>query len=593
MSMRLPGASALVACLALASAAAAQPSSPLNDVPGDAVIAVQLHGLDRTRERIATTLKNAFPKEGEQLAAQADEALKRITQGRDLKGAAKDGPVFLVFTKLPGAEMEEFQKSALLMVATSDYQALRDGLLTEEERKSLKKDPAGFETATVKDEAVCLFQRGNFACVTPSPAIAGRLAKKTEGPGLAKKLGAAAASFLGPDLALFVDMSAVNEQYGNEIKSGQQIVEFGLQQAEGGGVPGLDKSQVEAARMMFNGIFQALEDCKVILVSADFRPEGVALRLQTRFGPDSRSNELLKTFRPANLGDLGTLPTGQTTYSAVQVSEVLQKMLGSMMGAGGIGGANAEEAKKAATALADLANGPILSASSFPPAGLTVSRYKNPARAVELTTQLFKGLPEGGAYQNAYLKGKPELKADAEKHRGFTFHFAHLRYDLDKMTASMPDEATRDASKEAMKRLLGTESRVWYGTDGKQFLTLVAKDWPAARAILDAYLDGKSLSKDPGYAALVKELPAESSMLFVADAPKLAAAMGDYVGSMVKAMPGFPGQVPAIKPAAGPATYAGVALTLHAEEGRLDIFVTGAAVRAVRKAIEAGAAGEN
>src|SRR5437762_1727679 len=83
-------------------------------------------------------------------------------------------------------------------------------------KESLKRDPAGFDTATIDGQAVCLCPRGGFACVAASPALATKLAKPAEGDaGLAKKLGPAAASFLEPDLALFVDVAAVNQQYGN------------------------------------------------------------------------------------------------------------------------------------------------------------------------------------------------------------------------------------------------------------------------------------------------------------------------------------------------------------------------------------------
>src|SRR5262245_13870318 len=111
MSLPLRGASALALGLFLAPAASAQPATPLTAVPADAVIVVQLHGLDRTKERLKATLKDAAPDEGAKLAAQAEEHLKKLTQGRDLKGAAKDGPVFLAFTQLPGPDMEAFQKS--------------------------------------------------------------------------------------------------------------------------------------------------------------------------------------------------------------------------------------------------------------------------------------------------------------------------------------------------------------------------------------------------------------------------------------------------------------------------------------------------
>jgi hypothetical protein len=199
-----------------------------------------------------------------------------------------------------------------------------------------------------------------------------------------------------------------------------------------------------------------------------------------------------------------------------------------------------------------------------------------------------------GTFGNMMLKGKPELKTDAEKHRGFTLNYARLRFDIDKMLEKqVPDENLRAAMKDAMKKLVGEESQTWFGTDGKVVVSISAKDWPSAQKRLDDYLDGNTAAKDPTFQQARRELPAEQSMVVLIDAPRFSLALGDYMATMFKAMPGLPVPVPNLKPVKpGAPSFVGLTVTLRPEEGSIDFFVPGPAVQAVRKAIEKATSGD-
>src|SRR5206468_1110007 len=132
---------------------------PLAQVPATAPIVVQLHGFERTRERLDALLKNAMPDFAGPAREKMDAALKDALDGRELKGLTKEGHIFVVFTELPKAG-QAVPKMAVLLPVTK-YETFRDGLLKDEERKGLKADPAGYEAATIEGQATYFVNRKN------------------------------------------------------------------------------------------------------------------------------------------------------------------------------------------------------------------------------------------------------------------------------------------------------------------------------------------------------------------------------------------------------------------------------------------------
>jgi hypothetical protein len=593
MRKRGPAAAALGLVMALAASAGAREPTAAGDqsslaaVPADTPIVVQLRGFERVKERAAATIRTAAPDLGPMIIMQLDQHLKSVLQGRDLKGAAKDGPIFIAFPTLDKLAEGGDEAAPAVLVRVNNYAAFRDGIFTEEERKSIQRDPAGYEMATVGDKTVCLLDRKPFAVLTPNRSLATAYARAGRSDkGLAGKLSKAVAGrLLDSDVAAYVDLAAVNKQFGDQIKAFRQLMEFAMQQAEAAGTPGLDKTQIEQAKNVFNVLFQIIDDGTALIAAADFRPQGLALHLETRFGAETKTNQSLLKLKPGKLDEVGTLPAGDMIYAQTEMDENTTKLLGGL--ANQLGGAGGEAMLKT---LGDLqAAGPqgSISAVSFPTAGITVARFRDPARAVAATTKMFQALEADSTFQNLVLKGKPEFRADAEKHRGFTLNHVTVRYDIDKMLEKqVPDENMRAAMKDAMKKLLGESVQTWYGTDGKVVVTLTGTDWASARQRLDDYLDGKSIAKDASYQQVRRELPAEESMIALIDAPRFAVTMGEYITTMLKGMP-VPFPVPTLKPVKpGAPAFIGMTLTLRPEEGSVDLFLPGSSVHAVRKAIE-------
>ena len=199
---------------------------------------------------------------------------------------------------------------------------------------------------------------------------------------------------------------------------------------------------------------------------------------------------------------------------------------------------------------------------------------------------LFRAMGEGGTFQNTYIKGKPEIKENAQEYKGFKLTAVHITWDLDKFADAIPGGG--EAMKSAIKKLLGEGIRLWFGTDGKQVVTVTAKDWDTAKQRLDVYLAGSAtLAKEPAFAATRKQLPAEATMLVLTDAGRFVQVMGDYMLGIFKAMPNqLPFNLPdEIKPVKTKTSYLGFAVSLQPETAAFDIFVPVTGVQEMRKVL--------
>ena len=79
--------------------------SPLSQVP-DSPIVVHMRGWEHTVDRVKATLKASLPDYGELITGQIDRAISDALNGRELKGLAKEGPMFIVFTEVPTSSEE-------------------------------------------------------------------------------------------------------------------------------------------------------------------------------------------------------------------------------------------------------------------------------------------------------------------------------------------------------------------------------------------------------------------------------------------------------------------------------------------------------
>lgn len=561
-----------------ASAEPAPPgASPLAIVPSQAPIVIQVRGVERTKGRLSTMLKAALPDLGALAAMQIDKALKDSLEGRKLQGLEKDGPIFVVFLEMPSPDADPPVMAVIARV--SSYAAFRDGLLADDERQALKKVADGSEQTTVMGKDLFFLERTGWAIVSPNKDAMALLAK--DNPGLNTRIGAELNRKLTEsDVAAYVNLSAVNKQFGDNIREAKDTF-FGLLDQFGN----QDRSTMEMVKSIYGGVFQVIEDGKGLVLAIDFRPEGLSVQLAAQIGAETPTNKFLKSQKPSPLKQIGTLPGSQVVYSATEMTPALVKALGPLMYGAAGDGEGKEELQKAMNELISAGNATSISAGRFPMVALQATTYQDPAKATAAMLALFRAMGDGVTFQSAAIKGKPVIKENAESYRNFKFNYIKLTWDFDKLAEQVPGGG--DEIKAAMKKFMGEGAEIWFGTDGKQFLQVTAKSWDEAKTIIDSFLDGKTpVSDDSAFQLTRKQLPADANMLVLADAAKFTLSMGDYVLSIMRNVPGLPINLPPnMKEVKTANSFLGMSVVMQPENGSAQFFLPVTAVQEMRKVL--------
>ncbi len=578
----------LIAFVLLASTAIAAPGdkrTPAENLlamaPEKAMVVVQVSGIETARERLNATIAKALPDLAPKAAKAIAEGLESLFDERDVKVLRGDAPVLFAISSFEGITDGG---SLTLLLPTKNVDDFKKGFLHEKERTSLKKD-GDLETLTFDDLEVPFFlvPIKGYVVLTAEKELAGRYAKgEVKGPtGISKET---AQAFDSADLAAFVNVKEVNAKYGDQLQQFKGIAEALLKD----GAQGINKSQMEQLKSVMDAAFQVLQDGSAGVLAVDFRPEGLRIKGLAQFAEKSATGEALAKHKPGPLTELGTLPVGQIAYSASILS------LGSSQSAGMMAGAfSADDEEPAAKeAIAKLLgnlrgrdHGLVLNAGGMMSAtGLELTRSKDATGIAADRLKVLQTITKTGTFMNVPLKEKPTIKEKAEKVGAFELHAVTVKFDLEKATADLPEEA-KEVTRTSIKRTLGGEEiKFWFGTDGKTVLQVSGADWVAAKALAEAGLaTGKSIGTDEAFQATRKQLPADASMLTILDTGRTAYAIFDLVKESVKGIPGFPLQLPDVKEPMGTAAYVGIAVVLKPGHGGFEFFVPTAAVAQIRK----------
>jgi len=559
--------------------------------PAKAPVVVCLNGYDKARDRLTAMLKAAFPDDAAKLVKEFDTHLNKFLEGRKLSGIRKDARAFLVLSDFAG--LLEGNIPVSVLVPVTSYKEFRESFLTKDESKSFEKGRDGVDsiksTVTGEETTVYLVDLKEYVAITPDKGAADSYSAKytagsTEpmGPVLAE-------SFMKADVALYVNMDAINEQFGDQIRGFRGTIDFIINQAQQqGAIPGISKKQLDAMKIAFKGMLQGIEDCRAVVLAAEFRPEGLAARLQARFAENTASVKMIQSEESTPLKEIGKLPTGLSVYSEHRLVGALGKFIREMNKAFASseddekGNGIIEEQMKnlAAAGLND-----EWSAAVMPGTAITVSSYKDPTKAIQAYLKAYKAVGPGGQINSVTVKSAPKVTEDAETHRGFKFAEIRIQYDLEATVASLP-EGIRESTLETLKKSQPEKTSMWLGTDNKTVILLSAKDWSAAKATFDKYLDAKEVvGNDRGFQLTRDQLPADATLLMIAETGTTITSIFDSVKGISQAIPGFP-QIGAIKPPKGDPTYVGLAITLKGETIGISGFIPTKAMTVARKMLE-------
>lgn len=578
-----------IAALCPVGLPAADPVQHINlPYPAKTPLVLQVNGFEQARERLGALIAAAVPEDAAKFNKQIDAGVKQLLDGRKLTAVPKAGRVFFVVQDF--AKLGEDEPAVALFVPVTGYKAFRESFLTADELKTVEKAGDGVDSvktnATGDEATVFLVDLKEYVAVTPDKGTADAYAAKFPRGSTAAMGPDVAATFLTSDVSLFVNMDAINDQYGEQIRGFKGLIDFAFNQAGmGGQIPGLTKKQLEGVKGVLAGLFQGVEDSRGLVVGLEFRPEGLNARLQARFAPDSVTAGALKAEAPAPLAEVGNFPRGLTSYSATKLGKKIgdaMKALGAEFAAAEDDDDGAEAIDKLLAALAKAGPGAAFAAAHPPGTAITVTPYRDAAGAAAATTKLYQTLEAGGRVAAVVLKDKPKVAEKAKSHRGFTFAEVRLTFDFDATVASLPDNV-RESTVKTLKRAANEKTTLWVGTDGKVLASVAAKDWAAAGGLLDAYLDGKgTVGGEAGFKLTRKNLPAAANLLSMTETGEMIQTWVEQLKSLGDSMPGFP-QVGSVKPVKGEPTYMGVAVTLKADTATLDGFLPTTALNVAKK----------
>jgi hypothetical protein len=583
----MKAAAAVVVLAAVAPLAWTAPTpgdkSALAQVPATAAVVYHMNGLEAVRDHVVAFLKNAAPDQAALVEKHSEDFLTNGFQGRKLKGLAKDGPIFVLLMELPKPGAPEGPPKMAILAAVTDYAEFRDNILSDDEKKGLKKGD-GFES-TASDMGGDLFfvDRKDYVVVTPRKDVAEELAKAPTA-GLDGKLSKTqAAKFLASDMGVYVNMEDVNKEYADQIKAARDGAEEALKKAEKQDDKSL-KMALAMAKQVIGPIFQALEDGRGALVTLEVRPGGMVLHAEAAFKDDSKTAGLFK--------DLEKLPAGQFAYVGLSISPALTNMIGPLMH-----GLAADPGSKGGKALTEafeqwVKSGPseeVVSAA-MPPAGVLILKCAEPEKAVQAAVRMLEAQGEEGGFQSAFIKGKPEIKPGAEKYKNIEFTYIQLEYDFDKLLPASTGgkeipEALHKQQVEMLHKMMGEAMTAWVGADkeAKTVVQVSAKDWAVAEKLLDQYYKGENtVGGDKAFLTARKELPAKATVVEMIDMVQYVGLILDYVKPLLEsAGTKVPFKLP--EPVKGSPGYVGFAATLEGDTAGMDLVVTAESVKQIYK----------
>jgi hypothetical protein len=249
---------------------------------------------------------------------------------------------------------------------------------------------------------------------------------------------------------------------------------------------------------------------------------------------------------------------------------------------------DAKEAKELAEAMEEFYKsnpGETVGAANVPPSGVQFWYSPAPDKTIAAQLKMFKAFGGGDAFQNVYFKNKPKVEEKTVKYRNYELNSVHFVWDIEKTLANtkpngqeMP-EAMRKQMADVLKRLMGDELNVWFGTDGKNVIQVTAKDFGAAQKMLDQYFKGESpAADDKSFAETRKDAPAETTLLMLIDAVQYSNVIVEVMRPFMEAQAVGMKLPPPIK---GKSGFLALSAELSPERGGADLVVSATAVKEI------------
>jgi hypothetical protein len=551
----------------------------IKDVPvtADSVLVVQINGLERIKERVTTMMKAVDAGNAKSIGESIESGLKDfIGKDRDLAGLDVKGRFFIAFQNFDVVGGGELPMVVSLPVP--DYKTFQKKFLTADERKSFRTAGEGvdeIEFEQLNKTVYLVDDKNGYVIATPNKELAEAYAAKFERL-TPKRLDDLAETVLENDIAIYFNMERINNLYAAQIGQVKQFLPLVMQQMQNN----LPPEQINTVKAYFDSFIRSFEDSKGFAIGLEARPEGMNFRLDFTIKAKTATAELLKDEKPTALANLMKLPKGYTAYHGSKFGETFVNLGRSLAEF-----TAAPEDDKTADAIKKYLEASSQSSIEWYTVNqdqnvLQLRTPKDPETIVKTKLKAMSMLTPGAKYTNLVLKDPVKVKEGDQKVGGWTFNRASMVIDFEESVVQKGDPAVKEAAIATMKKTMLEKPQQWFGTDGKSYMEVTAKDWDTAKVLIEKTLaDKDTINEDKEAVALRKQLPSETTWMLMMDTSSM-------VNSIVQGRenlpdtPGIPGaSLPAIKMVTAKGTFLGMALTVKPTGVRFDTFVPTAAVK--------------
>ncbi len=561
-------------CLTLLAMLVAPPlhAGPV-PIPADALVVVQLNGRGPAVERLTQSLAAVQPDSAKDMPQRLRKFLSDAAPGRDVDSVTPGERVVGVAFTFDGWNSPT--PPWVWLVPVKDAATFRKKLLTDDERGDFEAGKEGVDRAG----PWFLVNRPGYIAVSASEAAA-KVFHASREVVTPDRVGGLAPIVNDSDLSAYLNVAAVNAQYGDVVRSTVQFV--GLMLRNGGGpLPGFDARQVETVQFALDGLTQTLADGRDLAFGLNFGTEGVTLRAEVAFTPGSPTAKQFAGDKPAALSELLNLPVGFTSYTASRwgpaASAVVRRLTREYQAP-----ADDERATAAVTAFEATGRDGVRVGVSRGGESASLLVAPDAARVTAAHAKLLRTMPRGGYSRNVLLGEKPGLREKAVEANGFTLHRGELTLDLEAGVATIRDPNVKQATLESMRRLVSEKTVLWFGDDGTRSAQLeAATPADATRLLASLLADTDRVGGNAAFAATRQRLPKLASYVLLAEAGPAVATLADYTRSVAGALPAVPGfDIPEFRTLKDPPqSFVGVALTAEAGRVGLTLFVPAAAAK--------------
>ena len=543
-------------------------------IPADALVVVQVSGRGPAVERLTRFLTAVQPDAAKDLPQRLRRLLADAAPGRDVDAVTPGERVVGVAFTFDGWNSPT--PPWVWLIPVKDAATFRKKLLTDDERGNSEAGKEGVDRAG----PWFVVGRPGYVAVSASEAAAkafhaGRELVTPE------RLGGLAPILNESEVSAYVNVAAVNAQYGDVVRSTVQFVGLMLRNGGNGPIPAFDPRQVETVQFVLDGLTQTLADGRDLAAGLNFGTDGVTLRAEVAFTPGSPTAKRFAADKPVSLDELLTLPAGFTAYTASYwgpaAATIVRRLTREYHAP-----ADDERATAAVTAFDATGRDGVRVGISRGGESATLLVTPDGAKVTAAHAKLLRTMPRGGYSRNVLLGEKPGLREKALEASGFVLHRSELVLDLEAGVATIRDPNVKQATLESMKRLVNEKTVLWFGDDGQRSAQLEAADETSATRLLGSLLaDVDRVGGNAAFMATRQRLPKSASYLLLAEAGPTVATLADYTRSVAGALPAVPGfEIPEFRTLKNPPqSFVGVALTAQAGRVGLTLFVPAAAAK--------------